>query len=516
MRAKPQFPLHTFLFAVFPVLAFLVTNLGQVEPQVALRPLALALTLALALFIVFSGLARSWRRGGLMATLALLLFFSFGQVYDFTRGVSLAGVRPFRLSTLAVVYMLLGLGGLWALWRSRGAMRNLTLLANAVSAFLVVSSLAQIGLHYARYSSLSLVAPQTGSQLEIRDRAQTPDIYYILLDSYSRADIVAGMGLDITPFLDELEGLGFTVVDCARSNYEYTEFSMAATFNMNYLQTFGSDFRENGKDFLLLEKMIQHGQVRTLLEDAGYRVVSFATGFQWAEWTDADVYLQPTQTNGLLQTLTPFEAMLLRSTAVRLLTDAPFVRARFNAQVQQVNFPYEQNVRIERYLFDQLDQVASLSGPKFVYAHVMTPHDPIIFDADGNLIEDPAFFPPPGQELPPGYFTKGATGEFEYTNKRVLKIVKDILAQSRVPPIILIQGDHGRSTQRNAILSAYYLPDGGNAQIDAHISPVNTFRVIFDTYFGTQFGRLPDISYRVSPTEAGVFSELEDPNKACR
>ena len=51
------------------------------------------------------------------------------------------------------------------------------------------------------------------------------------------------------------------------------------------------------------------------------------------------------------------------------------------------------------------------------------------------------------------------------------------------------------------ILNAYYLPPikntagKGNQQLYSIITPVNTFRVIFNEYFGGRFERLPDISY---------------------
>jgi hypothetical protein len=46
------------------------------------------------------------------------------------------------------------------------------------------------------------------------------------------------------------------------------------------------------------------------------------------------------------------------------------------------------------------------------------------------------------------------------------------------------------------ILNAYYLPDGGNNTLYSSITPVNSFRLIFDQYFGTKYGLLDDVSWR--------------------
>jgi hypothetical protein len=74
--------------------------------------------------------------------------------------------------------------------------------------------------------------------------------------------------------------------------------------------------------------------------------------------------------------------------------------------------------------------------------------------------------------------------------------VKTILAKSEKEPIIILQGDHSYpdGIDRVKILNAYYLPDDGNENLYETITPVNTFRVIFNTYFGGQYEMLPDIS----------------------
>ncbi len=59
------------------------------------------------------------------------------------------------------------------------------------------------------------------------------------------------------------------------------------------------------------------------------------------------------------------------------------------------------------------------------------------------------------------------------------------------------------------ILNAYYLP-GHNDLLYPTISPVNTFRLIFDTYLGADYPLLKDISYD-SPVPY-VFNFSTDPN----
>jgi hypothetical protein len=55
-----------------------------------------------------------------------------------------------------------------------------------------------------------------------------------------------------------------------------------------------------------------------------------------------------------------------------------------------------------------------------------------------------------------------------------------------------------------AILNAYYLPGGGNQLLHDHITPVNSFRLILNYYFGANYAELENASY---------FSDYKNPFK---
>jgi len=44
-------------------------------------------------------------------------------------------------------------------------------------------------------------------------------------------------------------------------------------------------------------------------------------------------------------------------------------------------------------------------------------------------------------------------------------------------------------------LNAYYLPDDGDGLLYESITPVNTFRLIFSSYFNSRYDLLEDNSY---------------------
>jgi hypothetical protein len=116
-------------------------------------------------------------------------------------------------------------------------------------------------------------------------------------------------------------------------------------------------------------------------------------------------------------------------------------------------------------------------------------------------------FGPNGEvlERAPSY-DRGYPDQIAYLNKRLIPIIDNILQNSPTPPIIIIQADHGARQRvggsgRLGILNAYYLPGGGERMLYNSISPVNSFRVVFNTYFGQDYALLDDISYNSRYTD---------------
>ncbi len=143
--------------------------------------------------------------------------------------------------------------------------------------------------------------------------------------------------------------------------------------------------------------------------------------------------------------------------------------------------------------------------PKFVLAHIFSPHPPYIFDQDGNIISQ-AGYDLTGEQWPD---LNGYTEQLQFINKKTLQSVDAILKKSKRPTIIIIQGDHGFITdaqwtkyptkenvaERANILNAYYFYDGNYSQLYPSISPVNSFRVIFNQYLNQSLPLLADNVY---------------------
>jgi len=482
-----RFPFHPFLFGIFPAVSFLANNIEEVLPGAAFRIFLIVLAGVLLLFILLSILQRDWHKSAFLVTIFLILFFSYGHLYNSLKQTSLFGIAIGRHRYLSFINLLiLMLGWRWVIKHQRTAAHTISL--NILGTVLLLLPLLQIAWYQIRFRSTIAPLKDSDTQLSAIDpNSNTPDIYYIILDAYTRDDTMRSFyEFDNTPFLETLEDRGFYVARCSQSNYAKTNLSLASTLNLNYVQDIYDQKQTSG-----LAKLVQNSLVRKKLEKLGYSVVAFETTYIPTRWEDATIYYsfeeayydQPKLFKGFSE----FEAMFTRTTGALILLDVDTI---LKARLQMLTDEGPKRERYDRILYnlDLLIDVPSIPGPKFVYAHINAPHEPYIVDKNGGFLADQ-------EEYIPGY-----RDQVMYINNRILPIIDNILSKSEQPPIIILQGDHGGGEtwgdfRRMHILNAYYLPEGGAPRLYPTITPVNTFRIIFDFYFGSNYGLLPDISY---------------------
>lgn len=196
--------------------------------------------------------------------------------------------------------------------------------------------------------------------------------------------------------------------------------------------------------------------------------------------------------------LNAFEALLVNTTLLRAEVDAAIALPDF--LMPDIQNPLAEHRERILYAFDSLEGgVTALPAPKFEFAHIVSPHTPFVFGPNGEWrdVQGPFTLAERGKDSLRE--TEAYPDQVQYVNARVLGVVDAIL--SAYPPdespIILIQADHAVNTNadgRMRILNAYYLPDGGEAGLYRTITPVNSFRVVFNHYFGTELELLPDVS----------------------
>jgi hypothetical protein len=505
-------PIHPIAFAVFPILTLLANNIREVDARVAIRPTFLSIGVVILLLVLITTLIRSSQKAALLASLFIILFFSYGHIYQTVKNAEIFNFVIGRHRYLVPLYLVVLLSGILFIIKKINESGEITRVVNLVSiGLLIYPTVVLVNFSIRTQSGLRNVSEveSIGQTLQIPESGTLPDIYYIVLDTYTRADALQKrFDFDNSPFLNELRELGLYVADCSRSNYAYTLGSLTASLNMDYLPHMEETLRIIGLESDDLWILMKQSLVRAQLEGIGYTTVSFETGYEWSSIKDADIYLAMHENPiNLQRILTPFESMLFDSTAAILF---PQGKTQFIAMLGGIGDDESQNngsvhrayIEDQLFILDQLPGVSSIPEPTFTFAHLLIPHVPFVFDANGDIWSDPGFYSGEKDEpIDEWHWQVGYTSEVQFINNRMLEIISTILENSETDPIIIIHGDHGfRDDNRLLIFNAYYLSDEAATKLYPLISPVNSFRLVFDSYFGTSFGLLPDVSYSLGET----------------
>lgn len=491
IKQAKDFPWHPYLLAVFPTLALLANNLQEIEMAEALRAVLVSLAGAVFLTAVLRLAVKDWHKAAAISSLVLVLFFSYGHSYNLLESHSLAGVSLGRHRILALLYLVIFGAGVWWITRPGRELRLLNRTIDIMMTAAVVLPVLQISVYSFQESRAVGAEPSNAPQgLRIANEESLPDIYYIILDAYSRDDVLKEFyRYDNSSFLNRLADLGFYVASCSQSNYAQTQLSLASALNMDFISNLGEKFTPESTSRVGMPGLIKHSTVRDLLERLGYQMVAFETGYYWTQVEDAAVYLSPKSSTASLLDITggfnAFESLLIKTSALLIVVDGASALPGW----LQIDADYPNQIHRERVLFtlDQLGKLPTMGGPKFVFAHIVSPHKPFVFGPHGETIEQKV------DDI------AGYRDQVAYLNSRLIPLLQKIISDSSAPPVIILQGDHGgldtSVEDRMAILNAYYLPESGDRYLYENVSPVNTFRLVFDHYFGGRYDLLQDTSY---------------------
>src|SRR5512147_1082969 len=230
------FPWHPYLLGIFPTLALLAHNIGEIKMEDALRSFIFSLAAAILLTVILRLLVKDLYKAAAISSFVFVLFFSYGHLYSIIETYSLAGLSIGRHRILAPIYLVILAMGVWWITRPKRNLRLLTQTLNVVALAAVALPVLQISVYSIQERSVAAAEPSSSPQnLRIAGDQPAPDIYYIILDSYTRDDILKSFyKYDNSSFLNDLSDLGFYVARCSQSNYAQTHLSLASSLNMDF------------------------------------------------------------------------------------------------------------------------------------------------------------------------------------------------------------------------------------------------------------------------------------------
>jgi hypothetical protein len=520
MKRTPT--IHPFLFGVYPILFLYSINLEQVTVSEIILPVSLALGTVVLLLLFTRLVFGTLQKAGLVTSSFMLLFLSFGHIVGIPGGDHwfLDGIQPIwrHLTLLCSFFLIPLLLVVIFVARMSKPADLLTKWLNTTSVLLIVIILVPIVIdRMERYKDPALatkahaISPADGTVIKQYDK---PDIYYIILDGYgSEFALKKFYGYSNRKFLDALRARGFYIATESRSNYPYTLWSLSSSLNMKFVHL--ENLRKKRDEVRRLTELIRNPNVVRILRDEGYRYVHFGS-----------VNFGPTAHNSIADVniarpgFGEFLDILLRNSLLGPIAGVISANA------------YKDSIL---HVFEQVPEAPSSTNsekPVFAFVHLMIPHPPYVFNRHGGIDSVVELVAKGSIKRKEHY-----VDEVIFANRKIIELVDRIKAAakaiSRPAPVIVIQGDHGPRPQwrgagtqfdgrqpleieryieeRLGIVNAYHVPADAGRLLYESITPVNTFRVIFNALFGAKLELLEDVSYiqdggrmvRVEPSTSG-------------
>ncbi len=498
---KKSLVIHPLLLAMWPILSLYSQNLEFLSPAQIWRPLLLLIGLTSILFLLIAAVLRNIAKGGAVVSLFSILFFSYAHVHRMLWGEKMQYSATDESLALMITWTVLFLGGVVIIMRIQNGWQDITRILNVMALTLVLLPLFNIGLYEIKTSNRDVratVGPAQISRTSTVPLEDLPDIYYIILDAYGREDILLEIyDFDNSEFVDSLKQLGFFVADKSRSNYAQTDLSLSSSLNLAYLDDLSNRLSPETADRGPLEYLIQNNQVMHFLREQGYTIVGLPSGFKSTTLRSSDVHT--------------VSATSWSDLEIRLLCNTPIPWLTVRTGLVD---PYEMHRQKILTSFDLLSEPPQWPEPYFVFAHILAPHGPFVFDEQGNPVQPQQQFDlqtgmrDGERPLSQAEYRKGYVRQLTFVNNKIEPILRNLLAHASRPTIIVLQGDHGPAStldwehpentnlrERFSILNAYHLPGKGSAGLYDGITPVNTFRLIFNEYLGTDLELLEDRIY---------------------
>jgi hypothetical protein len=500
------FFLFPLFVALYPIIFYYSTNVQEVLITQLFIPVTVAIVFTLLIWGVLFFLLKDIAKAGFLTTIFLIFFFTYGMLFDFIASLGCLPVKHWHVLPVVLVFF----GYLVYFVNSiehHEIFINIAKISMAVFTVLII--LCMINIIPVELKKIEYAADKDISSVTYTVSDNTsgyPDIYYIILDEYaSSATIHDVWGYDNSEFTTYLKNQEFFIAENSSVRYPLTELSIDTSLNMEYPgpeithEGIRKVIRDNTLEQYLNHPMIdeyrriQHNNVVKYLKGKNYKIIVL-DGFYSAKpaigLMDADVHYNYILENKVLL-IDDFSFMLIESSMLR-----PF---DYLFQMDKITNSKDMSRYSTQYILNKIEDIPQIAGPKFVFVHIMVPHVPFIFTETGGRVN------------PANAYNwndkKYYLDQYIYITRKISDSINTIQSESEQPPVIIIQSDHGPrglfalNNEQNPgismddmhkIFNAYYLPDGGNVSVYQNISPVNTFRVIFNYYFDDDYALLED------------------------
>lgn len=465
-----KFALRRMAFAMAPAGLASAFVLGVYADTGALlfelvRPLVVSIGLAISLQAVLSLLLRGLTAGTYAAIVILAMT-----------------VISKRLLLVAIAVMLVALYA-----RRRGWRLELQAPLAAVVLLMLIVSVARV-LTSGAFDPADLVARPNGTGAA---EPSSPDIFLIMLDGYPRSDTLASFGYDNTWFEDELVERGFGVSSASTTSYPFTGPTVTTMLNMEHLpdiERLNPAPKTHVGQTRALVEATNNGPVLAELEHRGYWTVSAGLTEVRGSIRNVDEYIDRGE-------IRLWERQVLQRTTIWPELCEAVVIPQHRSLIEST-FTAIENAGAERR-----------DDPIFMFGHVMSPHTPIVFNAEGAPVTVRGSGDCATQfgidatliGLEQEVFEHAMAEQVHYLNTRTLDALDSII-ENNPAAVVIVFSDHG-ARHSEEVTEEWFRnffaarTPGRDGVFGDDARPIDIFPRLFGEYFGLAIPTPDDRAY---------------------
>ena len=486
---KKKFILHPFIFSIYPILFLISHNISKITRVsyfeiISLTIVSLLITYVILIFLKI--ILKNTEKACILTTFLLLIFYSFGHIKGIQIEEILKDKQKYLIPFLTITFII----ATFIIIKFKKDNIHLNKVLNFIALILLIIPIFNITIYMVNPGN---VLVNVNKNLEIiktteDERKIKRDIYYIILDGYTSSDSLKRyLNFDNSEFNNYLVKKNFYIADKSRSNYSHTSLSIPSSLNMEYLNFLNSDKYTENQIINLISQVARNNKIKNYLQSHGYKYIMIPSRYSvnWMPEENLDFDWLSVSRDFYYG---DFLDLFYKKTVLKLIRNF-----RKDAYHQ-----YRRSEVLSQLTFLEKD-VHKITGPKFVFAHINSPHPPYVFDSSGKPAKTNSS--DEDWKYPEEYLN-----QIVFLNRKIRNVINKILTESKIPPIIIIQGDHGpplfgiKENERNvqlitSILNVYFLPTINKDLLYDSITPVNTFRIILNHYFNAGYDLLKDDVY---------------------
>jgi hypothetical protein len=465
-------PWHPLLFGCVPAVLLYAHNTTFVPAQQLVTPILVSVTISAVLWVFATRWLGSSVRAALLVSPTVLLAETYGAFFDFIR----ANVQPrsathFVILSVSSLLLLCFLAGCAILLKRLGRRHRLattTRAANAVALFLISINVG-VALFEQRSRPISDARTVAVGCVASTAPAREASVVLLVVDQFASSEEMSEVfGVDNGEFLRWLEERGFRIARKATTRFNYSAASLADLLNMGLPEervvawrgtTSGADRVPELQDPALVRSPCEATRDSVVLarfRELGYRTTTIGSWFnctRYNKFADENINVYGFRLQAELS------ALVVQASALRPIF--AFHSLARSAILRQ---------------FEVIAEKAHGSTRKFIFAHVICPHPPYIFDRNGGApssSDDRALY----------------RDQHEFVTKKVKELVTRLQSDPSKQPVILIQSDHGSHADRRfdyRVFSAISLPGAVGFPWRDDMPAREVFSLLFAKYFGCQ------------------------------